>query len=102
MNTLVQSETFSKWLLGITDTVAKAKIFARLRTATLGNFGDSKPVGDGVFEMRIHVGAGYRVYYVRTGATVYFLLAGGTKSSQQKDIAKAKTIAFLIKETGNE
>jgi putative component of toxin-antitoxin plasmid stabilization module len=61
--------------------------------AALGNFGDCEPVGEGVSEMRIHVGPGYRVYYVRTGSTVYVLLAGGTKASQAKDITKAKRMA---------
>jgi putative addiction module killer protein len=69
---------------------AKARILARLLSAALGNFGDCEPVGEGVSEMRIHVGAGYRVYYTRTGSTVYVLLAGGLKASQAKDIAKAK------------
>src|ERR1700687_2914397 len=57
----------------------KARILARLRSATFGNFGDCEPVGEGVSEMRIHVGAGYRVYYTRTGSTVYVLLAGRRK-----------------------
>jgi len=62
-----------------------------------GNFGDCEPVGEGVSEMRIHVGAGYRVYYTRTGSTVYVLLAGGVKASQTKDIAKAKIMARELK-----
>jgi putative addiction module killer protein len=56
---------------------------ARLRSATLGNFGDCETVGEGVSEMRIHVGPGYRVYFVRSGMTVYVLLTGGDKASQQ-------------------
>jgi putative addiction module killer protein len=60
-------------------------------------FGDCEPVGEGVSEMRIHVGGGYRVYYVRTGSTVYVLLAGGVKASQTKDIAKAKKMARELK-----
>jgi putative addiction module killer protein len=71
----------------------KARILARLTAAALGNFGDCESVGEGVSEMRIHVGPGYRVYYVRTGSIVYVLLAGGTKASQAKDIAKAKRMA---------
>jgi putative addiction module killer protein len=70
-----------------------------IRSATSGNFGDCEPVGESVFEMRIHVGQGYRVYYVRTGSTIYFLLTGGDKASQKKDIARAKKIAKELKET---
>jgi putative addiction module killer protein len=76
---------------------SKGRILARLASATLGNFGDCEPVGEGVSEMRIHVGAGYRVYYTRTGSTVYVLLAGGVKASQTKDIAKAKKMARELK-----
>ena len=64
----------------------------------LGTFGDSEPVGEGVSEMRIHLGAGYRVYFTRTELTVYVLLAGGDKSSQKKDIALAKSMARTLKE----
>ena len=77
----------------------KPESLARLRSATLGNFGDCKPVGEGVSEMRIHVGAGYRVYYVRTGSTIYVLLVGDDKSSQAKDISHAKKMARELKET---
>ncbi len=97
VNTFVRSSDFDAWLTNLTDQKAKARILARLRSATFGNFGDSEPVGEGVSEMRIHVGAGYRVYYTRTGSTVYVLLAGGVKASQTKDIAKAKTMARELK-----
>jgi putative addiction module killer protein len=62
-----------------------------------GNFGDCEPVGEGVSEMRVHVGAGYRAYYTRTGSAVYVLLAGGAKATQTKDIAKAKQMARELK-----
>ena len=97
LNTLLRSSDFDAWLSGLTDQKAKARILARLRSATFGNFGDCEPVGEGVSEMRIHVGAGYRVYYTRTGSTVYILLAGGVKASQTKDIARAKTMACELK-----
>lgn len=97
MNTLLRSSDFDAWLSHLADRKAKARILGRLASAEFGNFGDSEPVGEGVSEMRIHVGAGYRVYYTRTGSTVYFLLAGGTKSSQKKDIAKAKKMALELK-----
>jgi putative addiction module killer protein len=97
VNTFVRSSDFDVWLSNLTDQKAKARILARLRSATFGNFGDCEPVGEGVSEMRIHVGAGYRVYYTRTGSTVYVLLAGGVKASQTKDIAKAKRMAGELK-----
>jgi putative addiction module killer protein len=75
------------------DQKAKARILARLTSAAFGNFGDCESVGEGVSEMRVHVGAGFRLYYTRTGSTVYVLLAGGLKASQTKDIAKAKRMA---------
>jgi len=98
MITLIRSSEFDTWLSELTDTKAKARILARLRSATFGNFGDSEAVGEGVFEMRIHVGPGYRLYLVRTGSLVYILLTGGDKSSQKRDIARAKTMARELKE----
>jgi putative addiction module killer protein len=99
MNTFIRSSDFDAWLLALTDPKAKARILARLRSATLGNFGDCESVGEGVSEMRVHVGPGYRVYFVRSGTTVYVLLIGGDKSSQKQDIAKAKKMAHELKET---
>ncbi len=72
---------------------------ARLNSAALGNFGDCEPVGDGVSEMRVHFGPGYRVYFVRKGATVYVLLTGGDKGTQRRDIERAKQIAREFKES---
>jgi putative addiction module killer protein len=97
LNTLLRSSDFDVWLSRLADQKAKARILARLGSATFGNFGDCEPIGEGVSEMRIHVGAGYRVYYTRTGSTLYVLLAGGVKASQTKDIAKAKKIARELK-----
>jgi putative addiction module killer protein len=97
MNTFVRSSDFDAWLSHLADQKAKARILARIRSATFGNFGDCEPVGEGVYEMRIHVGAGYRVYYTRTGPTVYVLLAGGMKASQTRDISKAKQMAHELK-----
>lgn len=98
MLTFLRSSEFDVWLSGLTDQKGKARILARIAGATFGNFGDCKPVGDGVSEMRIHVGAGYRVYYIRAGDTVYVLLAGGKKSTQARDIKRAKDIARMWKE----
>jgi putative addiction module killer protein len=97
VNTLLRSSDFDAWLSHLADQKAKARILARLRSATLGNFGDCEPVGEGISEMRVHIGAGYRVYYTRTGSTVYVLLAGGVKATQTKDIAKAKQMARELK-----
>jgi putative addiction module killer protein len=97
MNTFIRSSDFDAWLSGLADQKAKARILSRLQSAMQGNFGDCEPVGEGVSEMRIHTGPGYRVYYTRTGKTVYFLLAGGDKSSQSKDIAHARKLARELK-----
>jgi putative addiction module killer protein len=98
MNTMVQSPLFSVWLRELRDEVAKALILRRMISAELGNFGDCQPVGEGVSEMRVHHGPGYRVYFVRQGATVYVLLCGGNKASQKKDIRIAKKMARDMKE----
>lgn len=81
---------FREWVSTLRDKIAKARINARLSQIEFGNLGDCKPVGDGVTELRIHVGAGYRVYCGRHGDHWIILLCGGDKSSQQKDIARAK------------
>ncbi len=81
---------FRKWLSALRDVRARAKIRIRLNRLRLGNFGDAKSVGDGVSELRIPYGPGYRVYFARTGATVVLLLCGGDKSTQRRDIKKAK------------
>ena len=70
-----------------------ARINVRLRNAALGNFGDVAPVGDGVSEMRIHYGPGYRLYFIRRGPAIIVLLCGGDKASQQRDIRRARTMA---------
>lgn len=92
MNELVRTREFDVWLRELRDPVGKARILARLRSASLGNFGDCEPVSEGVSEMRIHAGPGYRVYFTRRGRTVYLLLCGGDKSTQQKDIRRAKEL----------
>ncbi len=74
------------------DPIGKARIANRIRSAEQGNFGDCEPVGDGVSEMRIHCGPGYRVYYARKGKVMYLLLCGGDKSTQGRDIKQAKIL----------
>ena len=85
-------EAFADWLSSLKDRIAKARIAARIRSAKEGSLGDCKPVGDGVSEMRINPGPGYRVYFVRRGETVYLLLCGGDKASQDRDIKRAKAL----------
>ena len=97
MLTLVRSSVFSDWLSGLSGHKGKARILNRLANSALGNFGGCEAVGEGVPEMRIHHGPGYRVYFVRQGAAVYVLLCGGDKSSQRRDIARAKTMARDLK-----
>ncbi|MCK0510942.1 type II toxin-antitoxin system RelE/ParE family toxin [Aromatoleum buckelii] len=85
-------EPFSEWLSALRDKVAQARIRVRLRQVQAGNFGDCEPVGEGVIELRVHVGAGYRVYCGRHGKAVVLLLCGGDKSSQAADIKRAKEL----------
>jgi putative addiction module killer protein len=96
---LRQTDTFAKWLGGLRDAKAKARILARLESARLGNLGDTRTLGSGVREMRVHVGPGYRVYFAQRRGVVLLLLCGGDKSSQARDIERAKRIlAELDKE----
>lgn len=96
-NKIKKTELFTKWLLSLKDATARAMIIKRIERAEKGNFGDHKSVGDGIFEMRITVGAGYRVYYGKTETTIYLLICGGNKATQDKDILKAKEIWRLVK-----
>ena len=87
-----KTEYFSKWRNLIKDDYARAKIDLRIEQTKLGNFGDFKFVGDGIYEMRIHYGPGYRIYYTKEDDVIVLLLVGGDKSTQQKDIEKAKEL----------
>ena len=98
MNTIRRTEEFMAWISKLKDVAGKARIAARLKMAAAGSFGDHKSVGQGVMEMRIHTGPGYRVYYAQEGDTVYILLIGGDKSTQDKDIKKAHELWKEIKE----
>jgi putative addiction module killer protein len=98
MPTVRETEEFSRWLKALRDIKAKAKILVRIQRLATGNPGDVKPVGEGISELRIHHGAGYRVYYVQQDEELIVLLCGGDKDSQDKDIAKAKQIASELEE----
>ena len=88
-----QSSTFDTWLNGLRDVAARARILVRIDRLAAGNPGDHKNVGDGVMELRMTFGPGYRVYYMQRGELLIVLLAGGDKSGQPADVAKAKIIA---------
>ena len=93
MLTLRKTDTFAKWIDGLKDVRARAKIQVRIQRLADGNPGDVKPVGEGVSELRIDYGPGYRVYYKQLGSEVVFLLAGGDKKSQTADIKRAIALA---------
>ena len=96
MNIFQKSDKFDVWLVGLKDPVGKAQILLRLDRASRGNWGDCEPVGEGVSEMRIHCGPGYRVYFTRRGAVIYLLLSGGNKSTQKRDIKHAIEMARTL------
>lgn len=98
MPTVKRTDEFSSWLKGLRDVRAKAKVVARIDRLALGNPGDVGPVGDGISEMRIHYGPGYRMYYVSRGEEVVVLLCGGDKGSQDLDIAAAKKLASELED----
>ena len=93
MYKIQETEHFSRWLLKLKDIKGKVSIIRRIKRIKQGNFGDHKPLGDGVSELRITMGPGYRVYYTQRGSEIIILLIGGDKSTQSKDIEKAKTLA---------
>jgi putative addiction module killer protein len=96
LNTFLRSEEFDAWLADLKDRVGRARVIHRIRSAEQGNFGDCEPVGEGISEMRIHAGPGYRVYFTRRGEVVYLLLVGGDKSSQKRDIKRAVDMARAL------
>lgn len=97
VNTFARTAEFDTWLAGLSDRVGKLRIARRIAAAEAGHFGDCAAVGEGVSEMRIHYGPGYRVYFTRIGRVNYLLLAGGDKSSQTRDIARALEIVRMLK-----
>jgi putative addiction module killer protein len=101
MNQIFETELFSQWLDQLKDQKAKDKVLDRIDRAEEGNFGDHKPLGDNVSEMRLTHGPGYRIYYTKIGSLVFLLLCGGAKPTQKKDIKTAKQMAADLR-SGNE
>ena len=99
MYTLIQTEHYAAWFDSLRDRQAKARILARLRRVELGNLGDFKPVGAGVAELRIFHGPGYRIYFIQQGEEIIVLLAGGDKSTQDRDIKQAIDLANTLRGT---
>jgi putative addiction module killer protein len=91
-----QTARYAAWFTALRDRQARARIDVRIRRLSLGNFGDVKPVGGGVSELRVHYGSGYRVYFVQRGEQVVILLAGGDKSTQEQDIQLAHELARSV------
>jgi putative addiction module killer protein len=93
MKEIRETETYKKWFSKLADSKANYRILVRIKRLASGNPGDVKPVGEGVSELRINYGPGYRVYYKDTGKEIIILLCGGDKSTQDADIKKAKELA---------
>ena len=91
-----QTEEYSSWFEHLRDRMAQTRILIRLRRVSIGHFGDVKPVGEGVSELRIDYGAGYRVYFIQKGKSLVVLLAGGDKRTQPRDIQKAITLSKAV------
>jgi putative addiction module killer protein len=97
MAEVVETETFSKWLKALRDPLGRRAVLRRIaRIVSTDHFGDHAGVGDGVSELRIDVGPGYRVYYTLRGELVVLLLCGGDKDSQERDIGRAKELAVQV------
>lgn len=96
MNIIQTPEVFDNWFSELKDRTVKARIQARIDRAEDSNFGDCGPVGEGVSEMRIHTGPGYRIYFKQIGMEIFVLLAGGNKTTQQQDIKTAIELARNI------
>lgn len=98
MKEIRKTATFEKWFKSLKDRRARVRIQVRIDRLEMGHYGDAEPVGEGVSELRIFYGPGYRVYFVERGSVVVILLSGGDKSTQQSDIARAKALARDLEE----
>lgn len=96
MPAIRKSPKFEDWQLSLPFN-AHMRVVSRIRQLELGNFGDCRPVGEGVSECRIHIGPGFRLYFTQVGGATYLLLAGGNKATQQRDIRSAKAMARQLK-----
>lgn len=95
---ILRTSEFDAWITALRDKIAQKQVLARLARLSLGHWGDCKPVGGEVTELRIDSGPGYRVYCFKDGATVVIVLGGGDKSSQDRDIARTQAMVQLLKE----
>lgn len=98
MHTVKRTPEFDTWFDGLRDGLTRRRLAVRLRKAQLGNLGDIKPVGAGVFEMHEFFGPGWRMYYTQRGAVLVVMLGGGDKSTQQADIAAAQALASTLED----
>ena len=98
MITVRETENFRKWIKGLKDKIAQSLITARIRRISSGNFGDVKPVGGNISELRIDYGPGYRVYFAQRGREIIILLCGGVKTGQARNIETAKRIVKNLEE----
>lgn len=96
MNTIEQTDEFENWLDSLADKLGQKAINRRIAQMRGGLMGDVEDVGDKVSEARVHIGPGYRVYFTRTGNTIYLLLCGSDKHSQKRDIRRAKALAAQL------
>jgi len=94
----LRSQEFDEWLAALKNPIGRARISQRIRAAEAGNFSDCEPVGEGVSEMRLHVGPGYRLYDLQRGVVVCLLLLGGGKTSQKRDSKRALEMARTLKQ----
>lgn len=94
-----QTAVFADWLLALPDKRSRARIAARIERLRDGNFGDVKPVGESVVELRLHYGPGFRIYFTARGDQIIILLCGGDKSSQDKDIVRAKALVAQLEDS---
>lgn len=99
---VIQTDAYAGWFAALRDLHARARIDARIRRLSLGNFGDAKALGGGVSELRVDYGPGYRIYFSRRGTALILLLCGGDKSGQKADIARAREIAAQWEEADGD